>query len=128
VLAAGEEEIAAARGHLRRLGAASVHKAGVLAAAGLIAWERMRARVGDDHRRARRLADALAAAGLAGSGPETNIVLLDAGRPAEETLAALADAGVLAFSPDGKRVRLVAHRGIGDRDIAAAAAAIAGAL
>jgi hypothetical protein len=39
-------------------------------------------------------------------------------------LPRLAGGGVLAFSPDGRRVRLVTHRGISDRQIEEAAALI----
>ena len=116
VLAGDAETIAAAREHLHRLGAGTVHKAGLLAAAGLVAWEQMRGRLLDDHRRARRLADLL---GLA--APETNIVLT--GLPAS-ALPELAARGVLAFAPGGGNVRLVTHRGIGDDDVERAAAIV----
>ena len=80
VLAGDAETIAAAREHLHRLGAGTVHKAGLLAAAGLVAWEQMRGRLLDDHRRARRLADLL---GL--PAPETNIVLTELPRARTDT-------------------------------------------
>ena len=41
-----------------------------------------------------------------------------------ESLPRLAALGVLALAPDGRRVRLVTHRGIDDRQIEEAAAAI----
>ena len=113
VLAGDAETIAAAREHLHRLGAGTVHKAGLLAAAGLVAWEQMRGRLLDDHRRARRLADLL---GM--PAPETNIVLTEL--PAS-ALPELAARGVLAFAPGGGNVRLVTHRGIGDDDVERAA-------
>lgn len=115
ILAGPAEAIAAAREHQRRLGGASVHKAGILAAAGLVALTLIE-RLAEDHERARRLAELL---GL--PEPETNIVLtrLDA-----DELPQLAGLGVLAIAPDGRRVRLVTHRGISDRLIVEAAAAI----
>jgi len=116
VLAGDAETIAAAREHLHRLGAGTVHKAGLLAAAGLVAWEQMRGRLLDDHRRARRLADLL---GM--PAPETNIVLTEL--PAS-ALPELAARGVLAFAPGGGNVRLVTHRGIGDDDVERAAAIV----
>jgi threonine aldolase len=116
VLAGEEETIVAAREHLRRLGAGTVHKSGLLAAAGLIAWEQMRSRLVDDHRRARRLAELL---GL--PAPETNIVLTEL--PAS-ALPQLEERGVLAFAPGGGNVRLVTHRGISDDDVERAAAAL----
>jgi threonine aldolase len=117
ILAGDEATIADAREHLHRLGAGTVHKAGLLAAAGLVAWERMRSRLVDDHRRARRLAQLLGCA-----EPETNIVLT--GLPAS-ALPDLARRGVLAFAPGGGTVRLVTHRGISDEDVERAAAALA---
>jgi threonine aldolase len=101
--------------HLKRLGGATIHKAGILAAAGLVALGLVD-RLADDHRRARDLAELLDL-----PEPETNIVLtaLDA-----DDLPRLAAAGVLALAPDGRRVRLVTHRGIDDRQIEEAAAAI----
>ena len=104
-----------ARDHLKRLGGATIHKAGILAAAGLVALGLVD-RLADDHRRARDLA-----ASLDLPEPETNIVLtgLEAG-----SLPRLAALGVLALAPDGRRVRLVTHRGIDDRQIEEAAAAI----
>jgi threonine aldolase len=115
ILAGPSTVIDEARAHQRRLGGASVHKAGYLAAAGLVALTLVD-RLADDHRRARRLAELL---GL--PEPDTNIVMteLDA-----ELLPRLADAGVLAFSPDGRRVRLVTHLGVSDRQIEEAAAVI----
>jgi threonine aldolase len=116
VLAGDTETIAAAREHLHRLGAGTVHKAGLLAAAGLVAWEQMRGRLLDDHRRARRLAALLEL-----PEPETNIVMTEL--PAS-ALPELAARGVLAFAPGGGNVRLVTHRGISDDDVERAAVAI----
>ena len=99
----------------RRLGAGSVHKAGIVAAAGLLALELV-GRVTDDHRRARDLAAALDL-----PEPATNIVLTEL--PAS-ALPELAARGVLAMAPDGERVRLVTHAGVSDEDVAAAAAAL----
>ena len=117
VLAGDSETIAAAREHLHRLGAGTVHKDWLLAGAGLVAWEQMRSRLVDDHRRARRLAKLL---GL--PAPETNIVMTQL--PAS-ALPELEHRGVLAFAPGGGSVRLVTHRGISDDDVERAAATIA---
>jgi threonine aldolase len=117
VLAGDAATIDAAREHLHRLGAGTVHKAGLLAAAGLVAWEQMRGRLLDDHRRARRLAELLEL-----PEPETNIVLTDL--PAS-ALPGLAARGVLAFAPGDGNVRLVTHRGISDEDVGRAAQALA---
>jgi threonine aldolase len=108
--------IEAARLHVRRLGGGTIHKAGILAAAGLLALDLVD-RLAEDHRRAKALAASL---GLA--EPETNIVLTQF---AASALPDLATRGVLAFAPDGERVRLVTHRGIGDEDVERAGYAVA---
>jgi threonine aldolase len=116
VLAGDAAVIERARMHLKRVGGATIHKAGMLAAAGIVALGLVE-RLADDHRRARRLAELL---GL--PEPETNIVLTDLDAAA---LPRLAGAGVLALAPDGRRVRFVTHRGIGDPDVEQAASAVA---
>ena len=116
VLAGDEPTIAAARDHLTRLGGGTVHKAWMLAAAGLVAWEQLRGRLVDDHRRARELASLL---GL--PAPESNIVMTEL--PAS-ALPDLEQRGVRALAPGGGKVRLVTHRGITDDDVQRAAAVV----
>jgi threonine aldolase len=116
VLAGDAKTIATAREHLHRLGSGTVHKAGFFAAAGLIAWEQMRGRLLDDHRRARQLAALLEL-----PEPETNIVMTELPASALPDLAAR---GVLAFAPGGGNVRLVTHRGISDADVERSAEAV----
>jgi threonine aldolase len=116
LLAGDEATVAAARVHLKRLGGATVHKVGFLAAAGIVALETMVDRLADDHRRARDLARLIGA-----DEPETNLVYADLGRDAVDALRAR---GVLALELDG-RVRFVTHRSIGDEDVRRAADAIA---
>lgn len=115
-LLAGEAAtIARARVHLKRLGGATVHKAGLYAAAGLLALDGID-RLADDHRRARELARLIGA-----PEPPTNIVLAALPPSAVEALAAR---GVLAMA-FGDRVRFVTHRLIADEDVLGAAAAVA---
>lgn len=116
LLAGPHEVIERARVHLKRHGAGTVHRAWLLAAAGLVALDLV-GRLAEDHARARRLAALL---GL--PAPETNIVLTEL--PAS-ALPALERRGVLALAPDGERVRLVTHRGITGADVEAAARALA---
>ena len=104
-----------ARRRLKQLGGGTVHKEGVLAAAGLVALGLVD-RLAEDHRRARDLAALL---GL--PEPPTNIVTTRL--PASE-LPELERRGVLAFAPGGGNVRLVTHRGISDDDVERAAAAL----
>lgn len=117
---------------LHRLGGATMHRAGIAAAAGLVALDTMVERLADDHRRARDLAARLSGIpGLAlrNDRVETNIVLVDVtGTGAEAaTLVALLDAaGVRTMARDPSTVRLVTHRLIGDDDVERAATVVAG--
>jgi threonine aldolase len=111
ILAGDEGTIATARVHLKRLGGGTVHKAGIFAAAGLLALD-MVERLADDHRRARELAHLIGA-----DEPQTNIVTADLGTGAVERLEAQ---GVRTMEFDG-RVRFVTHRLIADDDVVRAA-------
>jgi threonine aldolase len=114
ILAGDAETIASAHVHLKRLGGATVHKAGIFAAAGLLALE-MVDRLAEDHRRARELAHLIGAA-----EPETNIVVADLGPDAVERLEGRE---VRTMEFDG-RVRFVTHRLITDDDVARVADAV----
>ncbi len=119
---------------LHRLGGATVHRAGIAAAAGLVALDTMIERLAEDHRRARELAVRLAGIpGLAlrNDPVETNIVLVDVsgtGVAAGNLVELLDAAGVRAMSFDPGTLRLVTHRLIGDVDVERAATVVAGVL
>src|SRR5678816_1654385 len=101
-------------------------QAGVLAAAGLVALETMRDRLGEDHENARNLAAGLAGVdGLSLDTPVmlTNIVYVKvAGRRwrNREIVAELQRRGVLCNPVADDRLRLVTHFGIGPEEIAKA--------
>lgn len=73
-----------ARGNAKRLGLLAVHKAGLFAAAGLVAIRDMMDGLSDDHRRARRLASALA--NVDGFGVDLESVQTNLVRVSTETL------------------------------------------
>ncbi len=131
ILAGSELAIDGARENLRRLGGASVHKAGIPAAAALVALDTMLDRLTDDHRRARELGALLAeipGLRLVPETVETNIVLVDAGDTGlapDELVRLLAERRVLALERDTTRIRFVTHRLIGDAEVAGAAEAVA---
>ena len=115
VLAGTAEAMRAAR-RVRKLLGGGMRQVGVLAAAGLVALEH-RAGLAEDHRRARRLADAVDALGAFAlvRPPDTNIVLFDALRhTAAEAVAALEARGVrlVAFGP--RTLRATLHRDVDD--------------
>lgn len=111
ILAGPAETIAEARVHLKRLGGATVHKAGVYAAAGLLALDLVE-RLAEDHARAKELARLIGE-----PEPETNIVYADV------DVDRLRERGILAM-PFAGRARFVTHRLIGDEEIALVAAAV----
>ena len=131
VLAGSEEVVERARLMLQRIGGASVHRAGIAAAAGLVALDTMIDRVADDHRRARELGQLLSripGLQLRPEVVETNIVLVDTsdtGLAPGELLGHLAKRGVRAMELDTNRVRFVTHRLIGDADVERAAELVA---
>ncbi|MBM3297761.1 MAG: aminotransferase class I/II-fold pyridoxal phosphate-dependent enzyme [Candidatus Aminicenantes bacterium] len=113
---------------LRKMLGGGMRQVGVLAAAGLIALRDMTGRLGDDHRRARALAEAIAplpGVTLDPSDVETNIVLFTFKHPrlgAADLIRELKDRGVWALAVLGG-VRLVTHKDVDDADVARAAAA-----
>jgi threonine aldolase len=103
----------------KRLGG-TMRQAGFLAAAGLVAVETMIERLADDHRRARRLADAFAAAFPESQYDpttcQTNIVAFDHPR-AREIVAMLDNRGVAGGTIAPRRARFVTHLGVDDVDV-----------
>jgi threonine aldolase len=108
-----------------------VHKAGIAAAAALVALDTLLERLADDHRRARELGALLQEVPGLEVRPaeiETNIVLVDVSGTElspDEFLRLLAERGVLALERDTSRVRFVTHRLIGDAEIARTAELVA---
>jgi threonine aldolase len=95
----------------------------VVGAAGLVALDHL-PRLPDDHARARRLADGLAALGFALTPPETNVVRVPV-PDAARAVAALRAAGVLAVPLGATAIRFVMHRDLGDADVGDALARVA---
>lgn len=99
---------------VRKMLGGGVRQGGVVAAAGLVALDRIPA-LAKDHANATKLAAGLADLGWEVNQPETNIVL--ASTPdIDATLTALKRVGVLTF-PVGGRLRFIPHRDLTSRDI-----------
>jgi threonine aldolase len=108
---------------LKHLFGGAMRQAGIVAAAGVYALDHHVERLADDHARARRLAEGLAAAGLPIDleQVETNFVQIDVG-PLEltkqEALARLAAKGVgLSGTVHPTILRAVTHLDVSDEDI-----------
>jgi threonine aldolase len=129
LLAGPADLMAAARLERSRLGG-GMRQAGILAAAGLVAMDAMIERLGDDHRRARRLAAAVAQrwpeSGLEPAAVASNIVVFGHRDP-PSLLARLEAAGVKAGTIAPGTVRLVTHHDVDDEGIDRACQALADA-
>ncbi|QKE84559.1 low specificity L-threonine aldolase [Arthrobacter sp. NEB 688] len=125
VLVGSADAMAEARIWRKRYGG-GMRQVGILAAAGLHALEHHLERLADDHARARRFAEACAAAVPGVIDPatvETNIVVLDVGA-AGTTSAAFVEAllahGIRTYAVGPKAVRLVWHLDVDDAGTEAA--------
>jgi threonine aldolase len=127
LLAGPADLVAHARIERKRLGG-GMRQVGILAAAGLVALDRVD-RLAEDHARARRLAVA-AAERWPGSVDvalvQTNIVRIEVDDP-RALLSHLTGAGILAVPGSATSVRLVTHADVDDGDIDRTVAALEGA-
>lgn len=125
ILAGSRDFVAEARRHRKAVGG-GLRQAGFLAAPAIVALGEMVDRLAEDHRRARRLAEAVA--GLPGvavdlDAVQTNIVCFEVA-DAAGWVSALGRRGVLANAMGPGTVRLVTHKDIGDGHLAAAIQAL----
>jgi threonine aldolase len=146
-LVVGDRSFVACARRARKLVGGGMRQAGVLAAAGLVALadgpDGMIDRLEEDHRNARRLAEAIAAmpgiispGGIAqpGDGPldpervRTNFVLFRVERDRRGFLEALRAASVLMDEYPHGQVRAVTHHGITGSDVEATISAVGSAL
>ncbi|HEX4745508.1 MAG TPA: GntG family PLP-dependent aldolase [Gaiellaceae bacterium] len=133
-LLAGSNELMERAWREKHLFGGAMRQAGIVAAAGLYALDHHIERLADDHARARRLAEALHAAGVPVDleQVETNFVQVDLaplGLETPEALTRLRAEGVgLSTTPHPRVLRAVTHLEIADEDIAVAAEAIPRAL
>ena len=126
LLAGPADVVEEARVARKRLGGA-MRQAGVLAAAGLVALRSMVDRLAEDHARARRLAEAVAArwpaAGCDPGRVATNVIVFRHDAP-PVLLDHLGARGVLADTIAPGVVRLMTHRDVDDDGIATAEKAL----
>jgi threonine aldolase len=117
VVVGTQEFIETARKTRKVLGG-GMRQAGIIAAPGIIALEKMIDRLEEDHRNAKRLAEGIVK--IAGirvdlDCVQTNMVLFDIsglGVADEQFLSKLKESGVLASTLAKNKVRMVTHRGI----------------
>ena len=133
-LVAGSRERMAKARRFKHLFGGAMRQAGIVAAAGLYAFDHHVERLAEDHAHARRLAEGLADAGLPVDldQVETNFVLLDVaalGMDPDQALARLREEGVLlSFAARPGVLRPVTHLGVEADDVDRAVGAAARAL
>jgi len=130
-LAGSRKFIDGAREARRRFGGA-MRQSGILGAAGLYALEHHLDRLGDDHAKARLLAERLQGHGsVTPLAPDTNIVMLDVAASvasADEAVVRLAAEGVYVVPFGPQRLRAVTHLDVSTDDVAWAADVIGSVL
>jgi threonine aldolase len=133
-LLAGSRELMDRAWREKHLFGGAMRQAGIVAAAGTYALDHHVERLGDDHARARTLAEALADAGVPVDleQVETNFVQVDLaplGLDRADALARLQEAGVgLSATPHERVLRAVTHLDVTDEHIALASERIPAAL
>ncbi|MCD6469189.1 low-specificity L-threonine aldolase [Candidatus Bathyarchaeota archaeon] len=114
----GDSEFIEKARKIRKMLGGGMRQAGIIAAPGIIALEKMIDRLEEDHRNARLLAEGIAKIdGLYVDlrRVQTNMVLIDVsglGIDADTFINKLREKGVLALSHSRTTVRMVTHRGI----------------
>ena len=114
----------------RKVLGGGMRQAGIIAAAGIVALEKLVDRLEEDHRNAKRLAEGISKIqGVAVNMErvQTNMVLFDIsglGVADELFLSKLKENGVLALANAKNKVRMVTHRGIEKEHIEKAVAAV----
>lgn len=114
----GSQEFIERARKTRKILGGGMRQAGVIAAPGIIALEKMINRLEDDHRNARLLAEGLAkikGISINLETVQTNIVHFDVsglGVTSDQFISELRGYNILALTRDKNRVRMVTHRGI----------------
>ncbi len=117
IVVGGQDFIDRAR-KVRKILGGGMRQAGIIAAPGIIALEKMIGRLEEDHRNARLLAEGLARIdGILTNLKivQTNMVIFDVsglGVTSDQFVSRLKENGVLALARDRNRIRMVTHRGI----------------
>ncbi len=120
----GTQEFIKRAHRIRKMVGGGMRQAGVLAAAGIVALEKMVTRLEQDHIRARNLADGLRKNRnliLKQGSPATNMVYLDLADGVEQSAVEIAEElkkfGILTHEVSARGFRLVTHCWIDDRGI-----------
>lgn len=110
--------------HLRKMLGGGMRQVGIIAAAGIFALENMIGRLGEDHARAKKLADGLRqiqALEVDAGSPSTNMVYFNLAKTVpfdtDYVTEKMKEYGVLVSPEDARRFRLVTHYWIDDAGV-----------
>ncbi|MDR2662672.1 MAG: low-specificity L-threonine aldolase [Treponema sp.] len=120
-LLAGTKEFVEKARRRRKIMGGAMRQAGILAAAGIIALKEHPSRLGEDHRRARQLEEALARLpGLTVEKGDINMVFfrVPAAVPVQAVMQKFREKGVIINEPLHGAFRFALHYWIGDRELA----------
>eukprot|EP00397_Hematodinium_sp_SG-2012_P050317 GEMP01058422.1.p1 GENE.GEMP01058422.1~~GEMP01058422.1.p1 ORF type:complete len:383 (+),score=104.11 GEMP01058422.1:35-1183(+) len=115
-LLAGKADFVKKAKRLRKMVGGGARQAGHLAAAGLVALDRME-ELRNDHALARMMADGLKNVGIEVVEPDTNIVFFDLPSGAPQLCERLEQAGVLMLPFSETRIRAVMHRDVNEEGV-----------
>ena len=129
----GSADFIAQARRARKVVGGGMRQAGVLAAAGIVALEQIAGRMGEDHLRARRLAEGLAQIpGIDVAPVASNIVYFgltgEVSKTPDQVVEGLAERGVRVLGRVGGRFRAVTHYWITDDDVETAVEAMRAVL
>lgn len=120
-LVLGTRKFIARARHIRKMLGGGMRQVGIVAAAGIVSLEQMTKRLGDDHARAKKIADGLRQVkglNVDPHSPYTNMVYLDISDEAGKNLfqigEQLKNLGILVDADNAKRLRLVTHYWVDD--------------
>lgn len=123
-LVCGSRDFIARVHRARKMLGGGMRQAGVLAAAGIVALDRMVGRLTEDHERAKRLAKGLGqlpGIHVDNDPPQSNMVYLNFEGPAREkwpgVKQAMAERGIKVSPREGMRMRLVTHYWVDDEAV-----------
>ena len=122
-LVVGSREFVDSARRYRKMLGGGMRQAGIIAAAGIVALEKMISRLRDDHENARALAKGLShvsGISLDMRTVQTNIVVYDVSglsMTGSEWVKRLKQQGILAGAQEHGRVRMVTHYGVEKKDI-----------
>lgn len=117
-LVVGSREFIEGARRTRKVLGGGMRQAGIIAAAGIIALEKMIERLDEDHKNAKRLAEGLAkieGISVDLDGVQTNMVRFETDRLGvtdAQFLCSLRENGILALAQAEHKIRMVTHRGI----------------